>query len=64
MPLMIDVSILPHQVETVQFTGCADCIVESAKGSVAGHEKGGAYCVSFTDQRTEAAFRARWLKGA
>ena len=31
---------------------------------VAGHEKGGAYCVRFTDQCTEAAFRARWLKGA
>ena len=61
MPLMIDVSMPPDRVETLQFTECADWVVESAKGSVAGHEKGGAYCVRFTDQRTADAFRARWL---
>ncbi|CAA9489850.1 MAG: hypothetical protein AVDCRST_MAG39-726 [uncultured Sphingomonadaceae bacterium] len=37
-------------------------MVERANGSVTGYEKGGAYCVCFTDQRTADAFRARWLQ--
>ncbi|CAA9519669.1 MAG: hypothetical protein AVDCRST_MAG39-2556 [uncultured Sphingomonadaceae bacterium] len=58
MPLMIDVPVPPDRVEIVQSTECADWVVERAKGSVIGYENGGAYCVRFTNQRTEAAFRA------
>ena len=59
---MIDVSIPPDRVETVQPTECADWVVERASGPVTGYEKDGAYCVRFTDQSTADAFRARWLK--